>query len=187
MAREFKRLLDPIVRRISNICARGYVNLVNDAAKLQRIQSTFLDNETRDNIERFQQYGLTSNPHPGAGVVALFLNGAKDNPIIICVDDKRYRLQGLETGEVALYTDEGDSIILKRGNNIEINTQTLTVNAPAGMTVNAPFLKCTGDIQDNYDTQPDSLAEMRTKYNIHVHDENDSGGPTDAPSNTMGA
>lgn len=186
MTREMSRLLDPLKRRVANMLARGVVALVNDDSKIQTMQATFLANETRDGIEHFQAYGLTANPHPGAEAIALFLNGARDNPIIICVDDKRYRLKGLETGEVALYTDEGDSIILKRGNNIEINTQTLTVNATAGMTVNAPFLRCTGDIHDNYNAQPDSLAEMRAKYNIHVHDENDSGGPTDAPNNIMG-
>lgn len=186
MNRELGRVLDPIKRRIANMLARGVVALVNDDSKIQTIQSTFLANETRDGIERFQQYGFTGVPLAGAEAIAVFLNGARDNPIIICVDDKRYRLKGLAGGEVALYTDEGDSIILKRGNNIEINTQTLTVNAPAGMTVNAPFINCTGDIQDNYDTQPDSLAEMRAKYNIHKHDENDSGGPTEPPDNQMG-
>ena len=61
--------------------------------------------------------------------MAIFNGGNRTSGIVVCVEDKRYRLKGLESGEVALYTDEGDSLVLKRDNTIEINTKKFIVNA----------------------------------------------------------
>lgn len=60
-----------------------------------------------------------------------------------------YRMKGLKTGEVAIYTDEGDSIVLKRGRLIEVTTQTLRintqvmeVNASSKIDLNTPMVTC---------------------------------------------
>jgi phage baseplate assembly protein V len=75
-----------------------------------------------DDVQRIQQYGFTSNPKPGAQAITLFFGGNREDGVIICTDDKRYRLRSLQPGEVALYTDEGDSIQLKRNNEIKITS-----------------------------------------------------------------
>lgn len=165
------RMIDPLKRRIMMMAARGIVRIVNDGLKLQAIQATFMANETRNNLEHFQQYGFTHHPKPGAECVAIFLGGNRDHGIIISVDDRRYRLVGLQEGEVALYTDEGDSVILKRGKNMELNTNTLTVNAAIKARFNTPILECTGDIIDKVDTNLRSMRTMRTVYNTHTHPE----------------
>lgn len=114
MSREFHKLLGPMARRIRLASSRGVVSGVTDSAKMQRLQVKLLADEVRDLVERFQQYGFTSVPHRGAEAVFLSLNGSRDQGVVICVDDRRYRLTGLADGEVALYDDLGQHVHLKR-------------------------------------------------------------------------
>jgi phage baseplate assembly protein V len=125
------RLLQPIRTRLDNMVARAVVQLVNDGTKLQVVQLSILDGETREGCERFQSYGLTSVPLDGAEAVVLFAGGRRDHGLVIAVDDRRYRLKGMQGGEVALYTDEGDRIHFKRGGTIEVKAATkVIVDAP---------------------------------------------------------
>lgn len=114
MSRELRKMLAPLARRIRLIAARAVVTLVNDATRLQSLQARLLADEVVDAVERFQQYGLTTVPHPGAEGIYLSLNGSRDHGVVICVDDRRYRLTGLADGEVALYDDLGQKVHLKR-------------------------------------------------------------------------
>lgn len=175
------RVLGPLVKRIRLAMGRGVIRLVNDATKVQLMQVGLLANETRSNVERFQEYGFTSVPHEGAQAACIFMGGNRDHGIVIATEDGRYRLKELSPGEVALYTDEGDKIVLKRGRVIEIDTSELIVNASTRVTLNTPLVRAQGEIIDRYETNGDTLQGMREKYNAHVHDENDSGGPTDEP------
>lgn len=174
-----------IGRRVRLAVARGIVRLVSDDSGLQLIQASLMANEIRSNMERFQEYGFTSNPLPGAQVAVMFVGGNRDHGLIVAVDDKRYRLKGLEGGEVAIYTDEGDKIHLKRGRNIEIETETLTIKAATKVRMETPIVEVTGNIIDEHGTNSNTMAGMRTIFNSHTHNENDSGGPTDPPNQEM--
>lgn len=127
----------PIAMRIRMALARGVVRVIYDAHKMQLLQVDFLANETKDGIEHFQPYGFTYHPHPGAEAVAVFIGGNRDHGIVISVADRRYRLTGLEQGEVALYTDEDDGgdnkhrIILRRGRMVEVYGDNILYNAKA--------------------------------------------------------
>jgi phage baseplate assembly protein V len=103
----------PLARKVSLMVARGVLALVNDAAKMQGVQVTLLSGEVRD-MERFQNYGYTSQPHAGAEVAAVFVGGNRDHGLALAIDDRRYRLKGLQGGEVALYDDLGHIIKLSR-------------------------------------------------------------------------
>ncbi|MCT2388796.1 hypothetical protein [Erwinia pyrifoliae] len=63
--------------------------------------------------------------------------------MVITVADRRYRLTGLKSGEVAMYSDEGDSIVLRRGNRVEVNTKHYVVNAVDKATFNTPCVRST--------------------------------------------
>jgi len=119
-----RRLQASVATRI----VRGVLKLVNDAPALQELQAALLRGEVADGLERFQQYGLTSHPHPDAEVLVLRLGAGADHGIVIAVDDRRYRLTGLEQGEVALYDDEGSYVKLRRGG-------LATVHAPNGLSL----------------------------------------------------
>ena len=110
--------------------SRAVLVLIDDETTLQQLQARILGEELLDELERFQQYGFTSVPHPGAEAITLSVGGHRSHTVVINVDDRRYRLKGLEGGEVALYTDEdknpeGCRIVLRRGNRIDIHGKVL--------------------------------------------------------------
>ncbi len=159
-ARDFKRflrdLLRPIRLQISNLVARGTVSLVYDEFKMQELQLKLLADELKDNIEHFQNYGFTAHPHIGAEALTLFLNGNRDHGVTLVVDDRRYRIKGLQQGEVAIYTDENDqgsghSITLKRGRVIDMRCDVLNITADSSVSVNANAitLNASGTLTEN--------------------------------------
>lgn len=178
MMKNAGRLFDPLKRRVQMMLARGIVKIINDGAKIQAIQATFLNNETRANVEHFQNYGFSSNPLPGAECIAAFIGGNRDHGIILLVDDRRHRIKNLAPGEAALYNNTGAFVKMMADGSILISSD-------VKVRVETPVLECTGDIIDNVDTNANTVAEMRTIYNNHTHGENDSGGPTDTPGTSM--
>lgn len=190
--RAFRRLAAPLARRLALMASRAVVTLINDGARMQGLQIRLLADETMDGVERFQNYGFTAHPHPGAEGIALSVGGHRSHAVVIAVDDRRYRLKALAQGEVALYTDEGDTFILRRGRVIEANTETFRINAAVKVEMNTPLVETTGqiraagDITDQVESGGRSMSGMRTIYDIHVHPENDAGGPTDEPDQKMG-
>lgn len=122
---------------------RAIIGLVNDATKMQSVQVTIMAGQTPDGVERFQNYGHTSVPHPGAESVSLAIGGSTGHTVVIAVDDRRFRLTGLQSGEVALYDDLGHKVHLTRdgivldgaGQEIRlINTPTVRVEADFHVT-----------------------------------------------------
>jgi len=119
--RMIARMLGPAARRIQNMFARGTVALSNAATKMQTLQVNLLAGETLDALEHFEPYGFTSRPLPGAEVAALFVDGDRSHGIVIIAADRRFRIESLEEGEVAIHDDGSSSIVLKRGGIIEIS------------------------------------------------------------------
>lgn len=112
------RMMQPLQRRVMLMVGRAVLRAVNDDAKLQALKIELLADEVKDGTERFQEYGFTSHPHDGAEAVTVFMGGNRDHGLVIAVDDRRYRLKSLKQGEVALYTDEGQRLHLRRGREI---------------------------------------------------------------------
>lgn len=193
--------------RVMLSVARGVIGLVDDTKLMQSLQIGLLADESRDTVERFQEYGFTSVPHQGAEAVMVCVGGNREHGLVIAVDDRRYRIQSMQQGEVCIYTDEGDKIHLKRGNQVEITTGTFTVNASQAINLNAPTitgnatsfvefvtpfveasgaLRAIGDITDRYGANTYTIGSMRTIYNSHTHNENDSHpAPTEKPNQKM--
>jgi phage gp45-like len=96
---------------------RGIFTSVTDTlGKVRRFSASGRSDETVEDREMFQHYGFASSPKSGAENV-IFREG---NLIISIADgDRRYRV-ALASGEVAIFTDEGDKIHLKRGRKIDI-------------------------------------------------------------------
>lgn len=185
MMEQLQKMLGPIQRRVALSIGRAVLNVISDEQKAQLVQASLLADEVRDGMERMAEYGFTSVPLPGAEGVAVFVGGDRGHGIVIATGDSRYRLTGLQGGEVALYTDEGDKIVLKRGRLIEIETQTFVVKAGVKVRFETPIVEGTGDILDNADDAGLSMSGMRSVFNIHDHNENDAGGPTDPPNQSM--
>lgn len=125
---------------------RGVISLVNSETKMQSVQSRLMAGGAKDAIEHFEPYGFTSCPHDGAEAILGFLGGDPSHGVAIVVADRRFRLQGLGAGEVALYTDEGDSLVFKRGRLAELNTRTLRINASEKVEINSPVVEASQDV-----------------------------------------
>ncbi|HGM5579293.1 TPA: phage baseplate assembly protein V [Pseudomonas putida] len=156
------------VRQIRNIIARGMVALVDPGSKLQTLQLRLTADEVKDGMEHVEPYGFTSNPHPGAEAVALFLGGDRSHGVVIAVADRKFRLQGLKSGEVALYTDEGDRLHFKRGRVIELETMTLKVKAGTAVEFDTPLISTTGRIESVGDQIARGVSTA-----THVHEGSD--------------
>lgn len=178
MTRGLQRALAPLRQRLALMVGRAVVVLVNDGLKLQGLQISLLADEVREDVERFQEYGFTSHPLPGAEAVAAAVSGSRDHLVVLAVDDRRYRIKGLAAGEVAIYTDEGDQVVLRRGGTIEVKAATkLQVTAPAvtmsgtlsvqGNITCAASITATGNVADQGGAK--TMAGMRTAYDGHKH------------------
>ncbi|MCX5785661.1 MAG: phage baseplate assembly protein [Elusimicrobia bacterium] len=125
--------------------------------------------------ELFQHYGFTSRAKAGAEAIVL-----RDGNIFISIaeDDRRYRL-AIAEGEVALYSDEGDSVHFKRGREIEITAGTK-------VKITAPTMELSGNLQvtGSVSDSAGSMAAMRLAYNPHTHID-PQGGVTGGPAPTM--
>ena len=135
MIATINKLLDPLRRRMRLMIGRAVLAAAADDGKgIQLVQVKLLDGEVADGVERMQNYGYTSVPLAGAEGVMACVSGDRNHGIVVVMDDRRYRLKNLQPGEVALYTDEGDTIVMKRGRKIE-------VTAGAEITATAPVVK----------------------------------------------
>ena len=174
---------------------RGVGTQVNSDAPVQLFQGEGLAGEQLQDNELMQHYGFTSRPPPGFMYVCLPIGGKTAHGIAVATEHASYRLKGLKSGEMAIYTDEGDSIVLKRGHLIEVTTQTLRINASALVEINtpkvqmnAPLVATTGqvkadlDITDKVPSGGKSMANMRSAYNTHTHHENDVHAETNVPT-----
>lgn len=176
------RMLDRVAGRVRLMVGRCILEAINPGTKLQSVQIQVRDGEVREHVEHFQPYGYSSVPHPGAEGISVAVAGSSDHQVVICIDDRRFRLKNLVEGEVALYTDEGDTIVMKRGNRIE-------VMAATSVTLITPLTTLTGDLyvmgnQTNdgrIDAAGDVTAEGKSGAH-HTHTEQGDGAPTSPPN-----
>lgn len=182
--RDLAKLVAPMARRIRLLASRAVVGMVNDELKLQGLQVSLLADETRDKVERFQNYGFTSVPHAGAEGITIALGGSRDHLAAIAVDDRRYRLKNLADGEVAVYDDLGHQIHLTRsGIVIHGGGHQVLITGTPRLRVEAD-IEATGEVKDLCDSSGKTMSNMRATYNSHTHP-GDSGGTTGTPNQGM--
>ena len=114
------------MRRLQTMIMRGVVRLVNSALEMQVVQGQGLGGLTLEGVEHFEAYGFTSKPHAGAECIYLSVGGRVGSSVVICVADRRFRLSGLVEGEVALFDDLGQKIVLHR-DRIEVTAPKVVV------------------------------------------------------------
>jgi phage baseplate assembly protein V len=123
--------------KVMNMIARGVLEGVDDGSGVQVLGVSLLAGERKKNVERFQNYGFSSHPQGEAEAIVIFPGGDRSAGVIVALDERGTRLTGLNPGEVAIYTNEGDSIVLGTGREITITTRSLVVNAEETVTINA--------------------------------------------------
>lgn len=195
----FNNLIEGLKGRVYSMIGRAILSIVNDGGAIQVVQAVPFDGEPRDDIERLQQYGFTGNPHPGAEAVIAFMGGNQDHGVVISVEDRRYRMTGLGTGEVAIYDDLKQSVHLTRSGIVVkgaglpmlfTDTSKITLDADVDITGKTTVskdveslanIKAAQDISDQGGSH--SMGSMRATYNGHDHNETQS--VTEVPNQIM--
>jgi phage baseplate assembly protein V len=179
-------MLENVTNRLRMMIGRGRVTATNDSGSVQMLQIRSGAMETGDNRPRLAEFGLTSVPPDGSDVAYLSLAGDRTATVVIATGHQASRPKGLKAGESMLYSQDGKQVYLEGGqiqvqaNGMPVNvinastvavtaSSTITLNAGGDVIVNAPLLKCSGDIVDNYGKQGNTMAGMRADYNIHTH------------------
>lgn len=180
-------MLEAIEKMTAGIKQRGLLMVgrcimraISDTKAVQLVQIQVLADETQDDVERIQQYGFTSVPLPGAEGVAVFVGGNRDHGLVIACEDRRYRIKGLEGGEVALYDDQGQFVHFKRDGllhmkaNIKVLIEVPDMELAGDLKVNGQIIgdqniTAAGNVADQGGTK--TMAGMRAAYNSHAgHD-----------------
>lgn len=109
----------PLKNRVYTMITRAVIESVKDSDGMQVVKVNLLAGETRSDVERFQNFGFTSNPPKSSEAVALAMGGDRDHLIVIVADDRKTRVKNLEEGESAFYNKGGDNLTLKNSGNLE--------------------------------------------------------------------
>ena len=169
------RTIEAMQRQLLGLIGRAVVKSISAATKCQTVDVSLIAGEPKAGVEHLEPYGFTSRANSGAEAV------------VFTVSDRRYRLKGLQTGEVAVYDDQGQSVTLTReGIVVDGAGKTITFrNSPK-----ARFemdLEVTGQVKDLCDSGGTTMSAMRLAYNGHRHRENGQGSNTDKPDKAMEA
>ena len=187
---------------------RGTLNLVKSADNIQKAQVSGLADETLQDVELMQQFGLTSVPPAGTQVVVLPMGGETTHSIVIATENGSFRVKNLKSGETAVYDESGSTIILKQGRLIEIDCDILKITASTKVEISSPLVETdrvltaqgkingnggmaiqggsgasfTGNVtqtKGSFTTDGDVTANGKSLIN-HIHS-GDSGGVTGKP------
>ena len=171
---------------LHNMIARAVITTVDSVKKCQSVGLKMLAGDQKQHVEHLEPYGFTSAPKDGAEGVALFPSGDRSHCVVVVVADRRYRMKGLQRGEVALYDDLGQSVVLTRTGIVVNGAGKPIIFKNASKARFEMPIESTGDITDNCDSGGITMSQMRVTYNGHSHNENgDGGGVTDAPDQQM--
>ncbi|GJG92830.1 phage baseplate assembly protein V [Cupriavidus pauculus] len=170
--------LEAIGARLRMLVGRGRIRTGNDDGGVQRQQVQMAGVETGDNRARVAEFGFSSMPPPDSDAVVVFLAGDRTAGVVIATNHQASRPRGLKSGETIIYSLDGKVVYLSdEGVRIDAKGQTVDIQNASVVTVQADLLRCSGDIQDNYETNAHTMAEMRAIYNGHNHDvKNVQGG-----------
>ncbi len=154
------------------VLALGRAVLLDSSAGVQTAQVQIGPLETHDGVPDVAHYGFTSAPQPSARYVIGFVAGDRANPVAIGSNDAASRKTGLQRGEVAIYSDLGQTVYLTR-------TGIVIDGAGLPMTIqNTPTLTVTGDIRADGAIIAGYGSADQVGLQTHTHPSAPSGAPS---------
>lgn len=138
---QIKSYVDRRLETAKRFAARCTLWAVDNALSVQAVTELrgLSDERHSSKTELFQQYGFRSNPLPGTEGVVVFVGGASGHPIVVATEKRGTCPVTLESGEVGVYSDEGDYVVFRRGNRLEIYTKDrLQIDAEGATEHNTP-------------------------------------------------
>jgi len=182
-----QHLFERLFRRIQMLVGRGRITQVDDSGPVQRLQVQASGFELADKRARVQEFGLTSNPPIGSDAALMAMTGDRTAVMVVGTNHQGSRPRNLAPGETKLYSEDGKYVYLTasggivvdaNGQDVVVNNAKdvtwnlsgkLTIVAPAGIDLQTPMVKSTGDMQDNYESNDKTMKGMREIYDIHTH------------------
>ena len=116
------------MQKLRLVVARGILTLVQHAG-LQVMQVSLLEGETRDEVERVQNFGFSGNPPPGSTLVAVAVGGSRDHMIVVACEHPSHS-PALQSGESAMYAQFGQLLKMDKSGNV-------TLTCPGNFSINA--------------------------------------------------
>ncbi len=134
MQEERINALETAFRRLSNrqqnSLARATLAATNDDEGSQKHQVNLMADETKDNIEHFQPFGLSSFAPEGTELAVMFMGGNRDHGISLGTDSKKHRPKGGKSGETVLYNANGDVVHLQNATCLIKHASKVVIEAP---------------------------------------------------------
>ena len=189
-AKDITGVMERLWRRVQLMSSWGRVTFSDDSRSVQLLQVKLNDSETRDDMPRIAEFGLTSRPPDGSDVLVVFLGGDRSKGVVVATAHQASRPKGLLAGETMLYDLWGKSVHLTKAGGIVVEAQgapvtvnnatTVTINAADSVELVTPLLHVTGDIvaDGNITDSVRSMADDRGLFNSHT---NGSGTTTPSP------
>lgn len=171
-------MIDRIIHRIKMFVAKALVESVDDTDQIQLVKINVLDGEVQDSIERIQNYGMTSNPPRDSEAIAIYLQGNRDHGVVIACDNSASRLNTLKSGEVCVYSEHGQTILMKSNGDIEITGTgdiKFDANTDIELNGNTDFAVAFNDLKSGFD-------QLVTNFNAHIHPVTTAPGSTGIPA-----
>lgn len=137
MKRYIDRELAPVRRRLRSMANRAQVTGVVESLQRQNLQLQIENDEAVDDIERFQNYGMTSYPPVGSEAVVMALKGSLDQRVAVAVEKKDLRPKG-EQNDVIVYHAEGHQIRLTSSGKIIVTATDVIFEAANSFTIISP-------------------------------------------------
>lgn len=137
MKRYIDRELAPVRRRLRSMANRAQVTGVVESLQRQNLQLQIENDEAVDDIERFQNYGMTSHPPVGSEAVVMALKGSLDQRVAVAVEKKDLRPKG-EPNDVIVYHAEGHNMRLTSNGKIIVTATDVIFNASNSFRIISP-------------------------------------------------
>ncbi|EMC8699319.1 phage baseplate assembly protein V [Vibrio cholerae] len=135
--RYIDKMMMPLRRRIYSMVGRALVTGIVEGLQRQNLQLQIENDEAVDDIERFQNYGMTSYPPVGSEAVVMALKGSLDQRVAVAVEKKDLRPKG-EQNDVIVYHAEGHQIRLTSNGKIIVTATDVIFEAANSFTIISP-------------------------------------------------
>lgn len=181
---DFSRLLDPIKRQIRLVVGKALIQSITSSKDGLFATIGMANDEKHEDVPFMQQYGIVSVPNSDSKAVVLFIGGARDNGIVVATQGDASSIPKLEKGEVCLYSEFGQTIVLKKDGSILAAPKSGKSFRIEGQLDVIGKIVSTDEVAANYADLNGTLIPSVTSVHLstHVHYSTAPGDPTSPPN-----
>jgi phage gp45-like len=147
--------IERLSRRVLTMIAPARISATDDTGNIHSAQIGISSTpEIIDKVPVTHYYGFHTNVPANTDAIVIFGNGDRSRPVIVGHNNIKARPKNFKPGEVALFTDEGDTLKFSRqqavsltaGNSYTLSSKAGTVKGTDTVTIDTPQTHHTGDV-----------------------------------------